>query len=325
MGGEPYHLPVLCAEVVDALSNVPPGLVIDATVGGGGHAEAILRNRGDLRIVGLDLDPRAVEYAAERLERVAPGRARVRQGRADEMERVLEELGETGPVTGVLFDLGVSSAQLRDPRRGFSYHAEGPLDMRMDPTQELTAADVVNEYDVERLEDVIRRWGDERHARRIAATIAKARPIKSTTELARVVASAVPASDRRRGHPARRTFQAIRIEVNGELVHLGEAVDTAIDLLAVEGRCLAITYHSGEDRIVVDRFKRAVKGGCLCPAASPCVCGATPKAKWVSRKPTRPSQAEVESNPRARSARLRMVERVGSTNAGSGERKLVRG
>jgi 16S rRNA (cytosine1402-N4)-methyltransferase len=211
----------------------------------------------------------------------------------------------------VLFDLGVSSAQLDEPERGFSYIADGPLDMRMDPGGTTSAADVVNDYSERDLARVLFELGDERHSRRIAAAIAAARPIATTGELVEVIRSALPSvARRRRGHPAKRSFQAIRIEVNGELALLPGAVDQAIDVLVPRGRVAALAYHSGEDRIVKERFANAVTGGCTCPPALPCVCGAEPRVRLVWRGAHRPSETEVAANPRASSARLRVVEKL---------------
>ncbi len=211
----------------------------------------------------------------------------------------------------MLFDLGVSSPQLDRPERGFSYRHDGPLDMRMDQRQARTAADVVNRYDEGELARVLAEYGDERFARRIARAIIAARPLSRTTELAEVVRSAIPAPARRRGgDPARRTFQALRIEVNGELDALGPALDAAVDELVPAGRCVVLAYHSGEDRIVKDRFRQAETGGCTCPPNLPCVCGAQPSVRLLTRGARKPSPAEVARNHRAQSARLRAVEKL---------------
>lgn len=325
------HVPVMVEEVVAAFDPVPAGLVVDATVGGGSHARALLERRHDLRVIGLDRDPDAVDAASAEL---APfgDRAVVHRARFDEMEAVLAEHGigrfprghrppgsvgpDSGPegsegVAGVLFDLGVSSPQLDRAERGFSYHHSGPIDMRMDPHQPFSALDVVNTYSEERLAEVLRRFGDERHARRIARAVVAARPLATTDDLAQVISSAIPAPGRRRGgHPARRSFQALRIEVNEELAVLGPSIDAALDFLAPGGRCAVLSYHSGEDRIVKDRFTRAVTGGCTCPPALGCVCGAVARARWVFRGSRQPSEAEIQRNRRAQSARLRVVEAV---------------
>ncbi len=308
---EPFdHLPVMVHEVVDLFGPVPAGTVVDATVGGGGHAAAVLAAHPHLEVVGVDRDPTAVAAASARLAPFSE-RARVRHARFDRLGSILDELG-IDRVSGVLFDLGVSSVQLDRPARGFSYRADGPLDMRMDPTTATTAADLVNQVDAEELAGILRRHADERFAWRIATAVVAARPITTTAHLAQVVADAVPAPARRRGHghPARRTFQALRIEVNGELSVLAPAVDAALDRLAPRGRCLVLAYHSGEDRVVKARFDHAASGGCTCPPGLPCVCGAEPTVRLLGRRVRRPSAAEVEVNPRAESARLRVAERL---------------
>jgi 16S rRNA (cytosine1402-N4)-methyltransferase len=246
-------------------------------------------------------------------------RVRLRNARFDRLSEVMREEG-IDTVSGVLFDLGVSSPQLDRPARGFSYRHPGPLDMRMDRSQPLSAAVVVNTYDEDRLTQILETNGDERFARRIARAIVAARPLESTTELADVVRSAIPAPARRRGgHPARRTFQALRIEVNDELTVLQDALSQAIDALAPRGRCVVLAYHSGEDRIVKATFREAETGGCTCPPNLPCTCGATPRVRLLKRGTWKPSAAEVAHNPRAESARLRAVERLTSEPAVSGQ------
>jgi 16S rRNA (cytosine1402-N4)-methyltransferase len=238
-------------------------------------------------------------------------RVTLRRARFDDLNAVLAELGEEGGISGVLFDLGVSSLQLDRPERGFSYRADGPLDMRMDQRRPTTAAHVVNTYDEGRLARVLAEFGDERYARRIASAIVASRPLSRTAELAEVVRSAIPAPARRRGgHPARRTFQALRLEVNAELDVLGRALDDAVDTLAPGGRCVALAYHSGEDRIVKERFRAAATGGCTCPPGLPCVCGARPQVRLLTRGARRPTPTEVARNHRAESARLRAVEKL---------------
>lgn len=302
------HEPVLLRTVVELFDPVPDGWLVDATVGGAGHAAALLEANPRRRVLGLDQDATAIAAARQRLapfgERVA-----LRHVRFDHLVEVVHELG-IREVTGVLFDLGVSSPQFDSGERGFSYAHDGPLDMRMDRRRRRRAAEVVNEYSAARLAETLRRYGDERYARRIAAAIVAARPITSTAQLADVVAGAVPAPARRRGHPARRTFQAIRIEVNEELEILAEALDNAIDLLLPGGRCVAMSYHSGEDRIVKERFRLAVDGGCTCPPGLPCACGARPRARLVRRGAIKADEAEIASNRRAHSVRLRVVEAV---------------
>ncbi len=302
------HLPVMVAEVIELFGPVPPGPVVDATLGGGGHARALLEAHPHLEVVGLDRDTDALAAAAITL---APfdGRVALRHSRFDRIAAVCEELGH-GRVSGVLFDLGVSSPQLDRPERGFSYRGDGPLDMRMDRDQPTTADDVVNGYDEQRLGAVLAELGDERYARRIARAIVAARPLVTTGGLAEVIRYAIPAPARRRGgDPARRSFQAIRIEVNEELAHLGGAVDAAVDLLAPTGRAVVLAYHSGEDRIVKSHFTLAATGGCTCPPRLPCVCGARPSVRHL-RRGTRPGRAEATANRRSESARLRAVEKL---------------
>ena len=303
------HQPVMVDEVVDLLRAVPPGLIVDATVGGGGHSSAILSELSEATVLGLDRDEDALEAAAATL---APFGARVtlRQIRFDALATTMEELG-VDRIAGGLFDLGVSSPQFDRADRGFSYRFEGPLDMRMDRTGARTAADIVNGEDEEALARILRAFGDERYARRIAAAIVAARPLHTTTELAAVVRDAIPAPARRRGgHPAKRTFQALRIAVNDELDALPVALDQVIDRLLAGGRCVAISYHSGEDRIVKERFRNAATGGCTCPPGMPCVCGATPLVRELRPLKRRPSASERAANPRADSAVLRAVERL---------------
>jgi 16S rRNA (cytosine1402-N4)-methyltransferase len=298
-------------EVVAALLPVPPGVLVDATVGGGGHAGALLAAHPGLVLVGLDRDDTALAAAAESL---APYQDRVtlRQVRFDALTETMEDLGHAN-ATAVLFDLGVSSPQLDQGDRGFSYRNEGPIDMRMDRTQPWSAADVVNGYDEAELARIIRRYGDERFAGRIARAIVSARPIETTAELAGIVSAAIPAAARRTGgHPAKRTFQAIRIEVNSELDVLPGALDQAIESTAPRGRIAVLSYHSGEDRIVKERFRAAEGGDCTCPPGLPCVCGAIQLVRRV-RVPRTPTADQSEANPRARSARLRVVEKVGKS------------
>jgi 16S rRNA (cytosine1402-N4)-methyltransferase len=309
MGGTdrpaPPHVPVMVAEVVDAMRTAPPGPIVDATLGAGGHAAALLEALPGHSLVGVDRDDHALTLAGERLARFGD-RVVLRRANFDELGDVVD-----GPVSGVLFDLGVSSMQLDDPARGFSYRGDGPLDMRADRRQSKTAADVVNGYEVGDLARVLARHGEERFAGRIARAIVAARPVTTTGALAEVVRDAIPAPARRRGgHPAKRTFQAIRIEVNGELATLGATLDRAIDLLVPGGRCVVLSYHSGEDRIVKDRFVEAVTGGCICPPQLPCVCGAVARVRLVWRGAHRPGPAELAANPRSESARLRAAEKL---------------
>jgi 16S rRNA (cytosine1402-N4)-methyltransferase len=306
------HDPVLAEEVAQAL--LPPlehgGVLVDATLGRAGHALRLLEASSSFKLVGIDRDPDALEAAGTYL---APHSGRVRLVRDDfkNLASVLERLG-VAEVAGVLFDLGVSSPQLDEAHRGFSYRARGPLDMRMDPTTGPTAYDVVNHYSSRDLAEVIRRYGEERFARRITAAIERARPIEDTVTLAEVVKQAIPAATRRRGgHPAKRTFQALRIEVNKELDALETVLPDAVQVLRPGGRLAVLGYHSGEDRIV-KRFFAAGAQGCTCPPDFPvCVCGARASLRLVTRKPVRPGAGELGRNPRAGSARLRVAEKLG--------------
>jgi 16S rRNA (cytosine1402-N4)-methyltransferase len=306
----------MVGEVVSLFAPVPAGVIVDATVGGGGHARAILDGHPHLTVLGIDRDPAAVAAASDAL-RTYGGRALVRRARFDRLPEVVEETG-LAPVTGVLFDLGVSSAQLDDGSRGFSYRQDAPLDMRMDPTESRTAAEVVNGLPEADLARLIAANGEARFARRIAGAIVAARPLATTGQLAEVVRDAIPAAARRRGgHPARRVFQAVRVEVNAELEMLERSLDLAIDLLVPGGRCVVLAYHSGEDRLVKERFAAAVTGGCTCPPSLPCVCGARPRGRLIGRGARRPSTAEAEANPRAASARLRVLERLDDSGSGA--------
>ena len=274
------HRPVMVDRITDLLGSVAPGILVDATLGGAGHAVALLEANPGLRLIGLDQDADALAASSERLaDRLLdrPDRVVLERARFDRLAEVVATHRGADPVTAVLFDLGVSSPQLDRAERGFSYRHAAPLDMRMDQRGERTAADVVNTYDEAELASVLRRFGDERYAGRIARAVVAARPVSTTTELADLVRDAIPAPARRRGgHPAKRTFQAIRIEVNRELDILADALDQAIDLLAPAGRIAVLSYHSGEDRIVKDRLRQAETGGCVCPPGLPCVCGAVP-------------------------------------------------
>ena len=307
--GQFAHRPVMVEEIIGFLARTPPGVYLDATLGGAGHAAAILDAAPQLSLIGIDQDPDAVVAARATLARFGP-RATVVAARFDRAGEVLASLG-VSQVSAALFDLGVSSPQLDRPERGFSYRAEGDLDMRMDPAQELTAATVVNEWSEPDLIRLFREHGETRFAGRIARAVVAARPLQTTTELAEVVRTAIPAAARRHGgHPARRVFQAVRVAVNEELDILPGALDAVIDRLAPGGRLAVLAYHSGEDRIVKDRFRTAETGGCVCPPGLPCVCGAVPKARVLTRGSRRPSAAEIEINHRAESARLRVLEAV---------------
>ena len=305
------HRPVLVDLVVELFAPVPPGVVVDATLGGGGHAEALLDAHPHLSVLGLDQDPDAIDAATARLARFGD-RATVRRTRFDDIARVVADVvPDLGGASGALFDLGVSSPQLDRPERGFSYRGAGPLDMRMDPSRPVSAADLVNGAPESELVRLLRAYGDERHAVRIARAIVAHRPVTTTDELADIVRDAVPAPARRRGgHPARRTFQAIRIAVNDELGILPATLDDAIDVLVPGGRCVAIAYHSGEDRIVKDRFRLAAAGGWTGPSHLPPPPDVRPTVRLLRRGAWRPTDAEIAANPRAEAARLRAVEKL---------------
>ena len=304
-----HHTPVLVSRIVELLSPVPDGTYVDATLGGGGHAAAVLGAHAGLRLLGLDHDPEAIAAAAARLAPLGD-RVSIRHTRFDGLAEAVAAHG--GPVTAVLFDLGVSSPQLDRGERGFSHRFDAPLDMRMDTTSTgRTADEVVNRYPEAALARVLSDLGDERFASRIAKAIVAARPVTSTVELAALVRDAIPAPARRRGgHPAKRSFQAIRIEVNAELEVLPVALAQAIDVLAPGGRCAVLAYHSGEDRIVKSVLREAATGGCTCPPGLPCGCGAVPVVRLLRPGAWKPSVEEVAANPRAASARLRAVEKL---------------
>jgi 16S rRNA (cytosine1402-N4)-methyltransferase len=302
------HIPVLRDEVVSLFAAVPPGVVVDATVGGGGHAASLLEAYADLRVVGLDRDPSALEAATRRLSQFGDRVSLIRSP-FSALETVIEAAA-VAPLSGVLLDLGVSSPQLDQSGRGFSYRADGPLDMRMDPSSGVTAADLVNGLSEEALARLFRENGEGRLSGRIARAVVRARPLTSTGQLADVVSSAVPQAARRKGHPARRVFQALRIEVNDEQNELRAALPVALSNLAVGGVLAVISYHSGEDRFVKQTFADAASGGCVCPPGLPCVCGAVARHRLVFRGARKASASEVAANPRAESARLRAIVRT---------------
>jgi len=302
------HIPVLLDEVLDGLDIKPDGIYIDGTVGGAGHSSEIAKRLTTGRLVGIDRDPDAVKTASERL---APYNATVVRGNYDEIRSICRELDISG-VDGILMDLGVSSYQLDEAERGFSYHNDAPLDMRMSK-EGLSARDIVNEYSQKELSDIIFRYGEEKFAGRIAANIVRERekaPIETTLQLAEIVKSSVPAAKRREKNPCKKTFQAIRIAVNSEFEHLETALEDAFDMLNVGGRLCVITFHSLEDRIVKRHFAEFCKG-CTCPPDFPvCICGKTPRGRLVLRKPAEASEKELSENARARSAKLRVVEKI---------------
>jgi 16S rRNA (cytosine1402-N4)-methyltransferase len=303
------HNPVMADELVAAIQPVPAGTIVDATLGGAGHAALFLEARPDCRLIGIDRDPQALVIAGQRLARFGD-RVHLVHGPFVSLASIMTDL-QVRDVSAVVFDLGVSSPQLDHDYRGFSYRNDGPLDMRMDTTATWSAADVVNGYSEHELADLIRVNGDERFAGRIARAIVANRPIESTLQLADVVRDAIPAAARRRGgHPAKRTFQAIRMEVNDELAQLQGVLDDAIAVTQPGGRVAVLSYHSGEDRIVKERFRYAATGGCTCPTGLPCVCDAVQTVRMLRPGATKPTAVEVERNRRASSARLRVVERL---------------
>ena len=307
-----YHIPVLLEETLSALDVRPDGLYLDGTAGGGGHSYAIASRLKGGRLLSLDQDPDAVREAGRRLAGLP---ASVVQANFTRMDEVLRERG-FGPVDGILLDIGVSSHQLDTAERGFSYHMDAPLDMRMSRSGR-TAAELVNTLDERELSSIFFRYGEEKYSRPIARAIVRARengPVETTGQLADLIREAVPASYRREGHPARRVFQALRIAVNGELDSLSRALDVAFGCLKPGGRLAVITFHSLEDRMVKQRFASLCRG-CTCPPDFPvCVCGKTPAARLVLRKPAEASAQELESNPRARSAKLRCIEKIHEAN-----------
>ncbi len=306
------HRPVLLEETLRALACRPGGLWVDGTVGGGGHAEAIVRATGpDGLLLGCDRDARAIEIASRRL-RPFGERVILRQADHRTIPAILDELG-LGPPDGFLLDLGVSSLQLEDPARGFSYRLEGPLDMRMDRTQVTTASELVNHLTVRELASILRRYGEESNARRIAEAIGRARrrgPIATTTELASLIAEAGGGRRGSRIHPATRVFQALRIAVNQEIDGLDLLLEDAALRLRPGGRLAAISFHSLEDRVVKKTFA-ALTRRCICPRDLPiCACGRPGVVRLVTRGAVRPGPAEIQNNPRSRSARLRAAERL---------------
>jgi len=303
------HDPVMLAEVVEVLADVPDGVVVDATLGGAGHASALLAANDGLSLVGFDQDQMALDAARTRLASHGD-RVTFHHGRFDGLSDVLRSLG-VEKLSGCLFDLGVSSPQLDLANRGFSFRHDGPLDMRMDQRAAVTADELVNGLDEGALAALLRRHGDEPHARRIARSIVAARPITSTAALADVIRDAVPAAVRRKGgHPARRSFQAFRIEVNQELEILDDALTQALDLLAPEGRCAVLAYHSGEDRIVKRRFRDAAGEKPPPRPDLPPPPGYEAEVRLLWRGARKPTAAEIERNPRAEAARFRAVEKL---------------
>jgi len=307
-----HHISVLLEECLEGLAIKPDGIYLDGTLGGAGHSGQIAKRLTTGRLIGIDRDPVALQVAGERL---APYADRVTLVHSNfcEMAQVVKDLGLPG-VDGILLDLGVSSPQLDDAQRGFSYMADAPLDMRMNSEDALTAYTVVNTWTADELKRILFDYGEERYAPRIVSAIIRRReesPICNTLELADIVRGAMPPQAlREKQHPAKRTFQAIRIAVNDELGSVERAMEAAIPLLNPGGRLAVITFHSLEDRIVKNAMAEAAKG-CTCPPSFPvCVCGKKPQVKLISRKPIVASDEELEANPRSRSAKLRVCEKL---------------
>ena len=306
------HKSVLLDETIESLNIKPNGIYVDGTLGGGGHSYEIAKRLTDGgRLIGIDQDEDAIRAAKERLSEFADRVTIVRDNYCN-MPRVLDELG-ISKVDGILLDIGVSSYQLDEAERGFTYKQDAPLDMRMDQRQEMTAKDIVNGYSEEDLYRIIRDYGEDKFAKNIAKHIVKARqikPVETTFELDEIIKAAIPMKFRATGgHPAKKTFQAIRIELNRELEVLDESIDAMTDLLNDGGRLCIITFHSLEDRIVKTRFRKN-ENPCTCPPDFPvCVCGKKPKGKVITRKPIVPDEEELEENKRAKSSKLRVFER----------------
>ncbi|MCM0650419.1 16S rRNA (cytosine(1402)-N(4))-methyltransferase RsmH [Clostridium swellfunianum] len=306
------HVSVLLNEVIEGLNISENGTYVDCTLGGAGHSsEIIKRLSAQGRLIGIDQDRDALKAAGERLKQYE--NVIFVHNNFTNVEQILEELNIEG-VDGILMDLGVSSYQLDTGERGFSYMQDAPLDMRMNRESDFSAYDLVNEYSVEELYRVIRDFGEEKFAKRVAQFIVdrrKNKPIETTLELVDIIKAAIPAKARREGpHPAKRTFQAIRIEVNKELDILDKAIEGAVNKLNIGGRVAVITFHSLEDRIIKNKFKE-LENPCKCPKEFPvCICGKKSKVKIITRKPIEPSLEEVTENPRSRSAKLRIAERI---------------
>lgn len=308
----PVHKSVLLDECIRYLDIKPDGVYVDGTLGLGGHSEAILRHLKTGRLIGIDRDENAIAYASDRLAPFGE-KATLVKGNFADIGGILDRLG-IEKVDGMMFDLGVSSPQLDDAQRGFSYMKDAPLDMRMDENAPLTACDVVNGWPEGEIKNILWRYGEERYSGRIAAAIVSRRnikPIETTMELTDIIRSAMPAAAlREKQHPAKRSFQAIRIAVNDELGSLEQMLQQAENRLVSGGRLLVISFHSLEDRMVKEAI-RAREDGCTCPPEFPvCVCGFVKTMRSVTRKPVMPTQQEIEENPRARSARLRIAERI---------------
>ncbi|HOQ16550.1 MAG TPA: 16S rRNA (cytosine(1402)-N(4))-methyltransferase RsmH [Defluviitaleaceae bacterium] len=308
-----HHISVLLEETIEGLNIDPSGIYVDGTMGGAGHSYEICKHLNEYgRFIGIDRDIDAIKASEIKLKSQFKNVDLVHDNFSN-IKKILIDLGLSS-INGMLLDLGVSSYQLDTPDRGFSYMHNAPLDMRMDRNQALTAREIVNEYSQKRLEEIIKEYGEERWAKRIAEFIVNERkkaPISTTFELVDIIKKAIPQGARKEGpHPAKRTFQAIRIEVNGELKILEQSIKDIVDVLAPKGRLCIITFHSLEDRIVKKSFK-ALENPCTCPPDFPiCVCGKKAMARVISRKPILPSPQEIEKNPRSRSAKLRILEKL---------------
>ena len=312
MEKEPYHYSVLLNESIDALNIRPDGVYVDGTLGLGGHSEQIAKRLTTGRLIAIDRDQTALERAGERLKPYAE-RITFVHGNFRDLPRLLSE-HDAEKVDGMLFDLGVSSPQLDEAERGFSYMVDAPLDMRMDTSESLTAWFVVNKWPEEKLKKILFEYGEERYAPRIASAITARReqnPIDTTGELVEIIRGAMPAAAlREKQHPAKRSFQAIRIAVNDELASISELMDAAAEALNPGGRCAVISFHSLEDRIVKNAIA-AREHGCTCPRDFPiCTCGFRQTLKSITRKPILPTEQELSENPRSRSAKMRVAERV---------------
>jgi len=309
------HKPVLLDECIYNLNIKSDGIYVDGTIGGAGHSVEIYRRLGSKGfLIGIDQDSTAIEASRQKLEN-EPQKAKYVLVRSNfvHIKDVCLNIG-VDKVDGILLDLGVSSYQLDEAERGFSYQKDAPLDMRMDRTRELTAEEIVNEYSEEEIKNIIQKYGEEKWASRIASFIVNARRtsrINTTGQLVEIIKAAIPNAARREGpHPAKRTFQALRIAVNDELGVLERVIQDSVSLLRPGGRFCIITFHSLEDRIVKNEFNKLVNP-CTCPSDFPvCVCGKTSQAKHITRKPITPSKAELEENPRARSSKLRVIEKI---------------
>ncbi|OGN95817.1 MAG: 16S rRNA (cytosine(1402)-N(4))-methyltransferase [Chloroflexi bacterium RBG_13_51_18] len=303
----PSHTPVLLSETLNALGVQPGGRYIDCTIGGGGHAAAILENSSPGgQLLGIDADPKALEAAKERLQHYKESALLVNDNFTHLQSICIKY--DFFPVHGILFDLGLSSLQLNSEGRGFSFQHDAPLDMRFSPDQKVSAADIVNTASETKLAQIIKTYGEERQSSRIARNIIEGRPVRTTRQLAHLIEKTVG----RRGkiHPATRTFQALRIAVNHELEYIESALRQAIDLLGYEGRLVVISYHSLEDRIVKQFMQREAKG-CICPPSTPvCVCGHKPRIRLINKKVITPAETEIKNNPRSRSAKLRAAESI---------------